>query len=554
MTETVTIPKSEYERLRALEEDFADIQAALAIEAKIASGEEELIPAAVVDRLLAGEAPLRVWREFRQFTQVGLAEASGVNRVQIVEIEAGRSTGSVQTLCKLATTLAIDVDDLIQKNEVILKEGKMIYSEEMVLWTKNNLKLPKESSPINFAVQKRSGLTSNAWGVQVENTGDAYIYCRDNMKGQKASLHASGKQHISFDENAPGMAKLTGRRFMNQWWEPQSESEAIATFKLVFPSWGIGLDAGQRIASRSKWNRNHVLIEGHDKFLTVISFVIIDDDKTLRKKEGSPPSYPIGILPLRPGKTLYVVAGWEPERNLKTRVNAALKKIPAAQAVPEEFRGNVLSLCLTGYSSTNSAFMVVVPVQWKSHGAPIEIAQHIDDRACTEFYRGFSFQEEGHYDQAIYHYTQSLKLNPNHTTAYINRGNCYRCRDEFDHAIEDYNKAIELEPDAPAAYNNRAHTHMKKGEFGRAIQDYNKAIELEPNLAAVYFNRGVVWLQRQEWSKANSDLRDAGEKGFDVAAEFCDEHASVSDFERQHGVNVPENIKAMLTPRESVSD
>ena len=115
MSETVTIPKTEYERLCALEEEVADIQAALAIEAKVASGEEELVPAVVVDRLLAGEAPLRVWREFHQLTQVALARASGVNRVQIVEIEAGRSTGSVHTLCKLAATLAVDVDDLIRK-------------------------------------------------------------------------------------------------------------------------------------------------------------------------------------------------------------------------------------------------------------------------------------------------------------------------------------------------------------------------------------------------------------------------------------------------------
>ena len=117
MNEMVTISKSEYERLRALEEDFADIQAARAVETRIASGDEELIPSAVVDRLLAGEAPLRVWREFRELTQVALARASGVNRVQIVEIEAGRSTGSVHTLAKLATTLAVAVDDLISIEE-----------------------------------------------------------------------------------------------------------------------------------------------------------------------------------------------------------------------------------------------------------------------------------------------------------------------------------------------------------------------------------------------------------------------------------------------------
>lgn len=118
MSETVTIARAEYEGLYALEENFAGAQAALAIQAKIASGEKELIPAIVVDRLLTGETPLRVWREHRHCTQVGIAKASGVNRVQFVEIEAGRSTGSVHTLGRLANTLGVDVDDLILRNEV----------------------------------------------------------------------------------------------------------------------------------------------------------------------------------------------------------------------------------------------------------------------------------------------------------------------------------------------------------------------------------------------------------------------------------------------------
>ena len=111
--ETVTIPRAEYERLCALEEDLADIQAALGLEARIASGEEELVPSEVVDRLLDGESPLRVWREHRKLTQAELARSSGVNRIQIVDIEAGRNSGSVHTLRKLATALAISVDDLI---------------------------------------------------------------------------------------------------------------------------------------------------------------------------------------------------------------------------------------------------------------------------------------------------------------------------------------------------------------------------------------------------------------------------------------------------------
>ena len=113
MNEMVTIPKDEYLRLKALEEDLADLQSVAEILQRLDVGEEELIPAAVVDRLLDGQAPLLVWREYRSLSQAELARRSGVNRVQIIDIEAGRKTGSVETLRKLASTLQIEIDDLV---------------------------------------------------------------------------------------------------------------------------------------------------------------------------------------------------------------------------------------------------------------------------------------------------------------------------------------------------------------------------------------------------------------------------------------------------------
>ena len=113
MNETVTIAKAEYERLCALDDDFGDLQAALAVETRIAAGADELVPARVADRLIDGEPPLRVWREYRGLSQSGLARTTGVNRVQIVEIESGRNTGSVRTLRRLADALGISVDDLV---------------------------------------------------------------------------------------------------------------------------------------------------------------------------------------------------------------------------------------------------------------------------------------------------------------------------------------------------------------------------------------------------------------------------------------------------------
>lgn len=113
MNETVTIPRAEYERLRQASEDLDDLQAYDRATAALASGEDELIPAAFADRLLDGESPLRVYRDCRGLSQAELARVSGVNRVQIIDIEAGRKTGSVETLRKLARALRVDLDDLV---------------------------------------------------------------------------------------------------------------------------------------------------------------------------------------------------------------------------------------------------------------------------------------------------------------------------------------------------------------------------------------------------------------------------------------------------------
>jgi mRNA interferase RelE/StbE len=94
-------------------EDLADLRAYDGAKAGLASGEDELVPGDYDKRLIAGESPLRVWRELRGLSQVKLGAVSGVNRVQIADIEAGRGKGSVETVRKLAGALGVRVDDLV---------------------------------------------------------------------------------------------------------------------------------------------------------------------------------------------------------------------------------------------------------------------------------------------------------------------------------------------------------------------------------------------------------------------------------------------------------
>jgi len=109
MNEMVTITRGEYERLISAAEELADIRAYDRAMAKV----DESIPGVLVKRIIDGESPVRVFRAWRGLTQVQLSERSGVNRIQIVDIEAGRKSGSIETVKKLADALSVTVDDLI---------------------------------------------------------------------------------------------------------------------------------------------------------------------------------------------------------------------------------------------------------------------------------------------------------------------------------------------------------------------------------------------------------------------------------------------------------
>ena len=114
MNEMVTIPREEYDRLRAAAEDLADLQTYDRAKAALAAGEDELIPADHANRLLNGENALRVYRDLRGMTQAALAQKAGVSRVIVAEIETGRKRGSVATLRALAGALSVSLDDLTE--------------------------------------------------------------------------------------------------------------------------------------------------------------------------------------------------------------------------------------------------------------------------------------------------------------------------------------------------------------------------------------------------------------------------------------------------------
>jgi DNA-binding Xre family transcriptional regulator len=94
-------------------EDLAElIEDAAATVAYHRTRDQERVPIGVVDRLIARENPVRVWREHRGHSLRQLAERAGVGIGYLSQIENGERKGTVGTLKKIAAALDVDFDDL----------------------------------------------------------------------------------------------------------------------------------------------------------------------------------------------------------------------------------------------------------------------------------------------------------------------------------------------------------------------------------------------------------------------------------------------------------
>jgi DNA-binding XRE family transcriptional regulator len=109
LNEMITIPRAEYERLVEAADELA---AVTAYDRAIAAGGEGM-PHAVLARIVDGENSVRVIREWRGISAAELARRADLHRVQVHDIESGKSVGSVQTLKRIAEALDVPLDDIV---------------------------------------------------------------------------------------------------------------------------------------------------------------------------------------------------------------------------------------------------------------------------------------------------------------------------------------------------------------------------------------------------------------------------------------------------------
>ncbi|NMC54837.1 MAG: helix-turn-helix transcriptional regulator [Chloroflexi bacterium] len=108
--EWAVLPYEQYLQLVEKAELLQDIQDYDSIKTALERGEEELIPAEVLNAVLAGENPIRVWREYRGLSQSVLAEKTDISVPYLSQLESKKRKGSLKVLSTIAQGLGIPLD------------------------------------------------------------------------------------------------------------------------------------------------------------------------------------------------------------------------------------------------------------------------------------------------------------------------------------------------------------------------------------------------------------------------------------------------------------
>jgi DNA-binding Xre family transcriptional regulator len=105
--DTVTYSRTDVDRLF---EQLEDLEASATYAATRA---EEKLPAEVVERLCAGDSPVKVFREHRGLSLAELAEKAGLSSARLATIESSRRRASTKALRAIAAALEVTADDLL---------------------------------------------------------------------------------------------------------------------------------------------------------------------------------------------------------------------------------------------------------------------------------------------------------------------------------------------------------------------------------------------------------------------------------------------------------
>jgi Tfp pilus assembly protein PilF len=114
---------------------------------------------------------------------------------------------------------------------------------------------------------------------------------------------------------------------------------------------------------------------------------------------------------------------------------------------------------------------------------------------------GTVFLKQGKLDEAVACFNEALKLQPNHPYYNYNMGLALSWQANDDNAIRYFKAALKQRPDWPDAYNNLGLVYIHMGDYGSAIENFNMALRLKPDYPVAIRN-----LKRAQLKQGKTDV------------------------------------------------
>ncbi|MBV9175366.1 MAG: tetratricopeptide repeat protein [Chloroflexi bacterium] len=105
----------------------------------------------------------------------------------------------------------------------------------------------------------------------------------------------------------------------------------------------------------------------------------------------------------------------------------------------------------------------------------------------------------GRYDDAITQLTRAMRLDPNYSEYYLERGGLLLRAEHFEAAEQDLLRAIELSPPYAEVWTDLGQCYRACGRMAEAEQAYSRALDLDPRVA-------LAWIGRAEARAASGEL------------------------------------------------
>ncbi len=167
----------------------------------------------------------------------------------------------------------------------------------------------------------------------------------------------------------------------------------------------------------------------------------------------------------------------------------------------------IIFLSLTGLYSVLTVDRIGV---WKDeYSLWKDVITKSPESATVQRSFGYALYLKGRINDAIEHYSLSLKLDPRNLDAHNNLGVAYHVQNQIDKAIGEYKIALGLNPNSIDVRLNLGQAYMENMLSDKAIEQFHLVLKLDPNSARAYELLGTTY--------GNAGFYDEAIKCFEIA-------------------------------------